>query len=187
MNTRRQRVLAVAVIVCSATLAACGPSGGGSASSPATGPATTPSSASGNSSVVASGTSSGQPADAATTEAITKAYVTFFDANVGVATSERYLQHGDQLTSALAAQAKTAKQQQLSARVTKVVLLSPDSAAVTFDLLSAGKILLTNTPGNAAREGGTWKVAARTFCQLVQLTGHPPKACSDPSVVSLPN
>jgi hypothetical protein len=185
MNTRRH--LGTAVLICSAALAACSSSGGRSPAGPTTASGTRAVAASGNPSTIASSTSSGHPADAATTKAVAKAYVIFFDANSGVAVSERSLQHGDQLKSALAAQAKTAKQQQLSARVTKVVLLSPNSAAVTFDLLSAGKTLLTDTPGNAAREDGTWKVAARTFCQLVQLTGHPPKACSDPSVLSLPN
>lgn len=131
--------------------------------------------------------SSGTPADPATTKAIATAYASFFDPRASIAVTERYLQHGAELKSAVQAQSHNPQASGLSARVTKVTLLSPNSAAVRFDLLSGGKPLLPNTPGNAARENGQWKVAAKTFCDLVRLTGHPPAACSDPNVLALPN
>jgi hypothetical protein len=134
-----------------------------------------------------SATPSGTPADPATTKAIAHAYAAFFDPKASLAVAERYLQHGAELKTALIAQSHNPQAHGLSARVTKVTLLSPNSAAVRFDLLSGGKSLLSDNPGNAAREGGQWKVAAKTFCDLVGLTGHPPAACSDPKITDLPN
>jgi hypothetical protein len=122
----------------------------------------------------------------ATTKAIAKAYASFFDSKASPEATERYLQHGAELASAVTAQAHNPQASGLSARVTEVTLLSRDSAAVRFELLSGGKPLLTDTPGNAVREDGRWKVAAKTFCGLVQLTGHPPAACNDPKITALP-
>jgi hypothetical protein len=90
--------------------------------------------------------------------------------------------------AALLAQANNAQAQGgLTARVTSATLLSPNSASVHFDLLAAGKPLLSDTPGNAARENGRWKVAAKTFCQLIGLTGHPAGPCNDPKITALPH
>lgn len=143
-------------------------------------------SSSGNSSP-SGAVSSGTAADPATTRAIAHAYASFFDPKAPLAVTEQYLQHGPELKAALITQSHNPQAPSLSARVTTVRLLSPDSASVRFDLLSNGKPLLPNTPGYAAREDGRWKVAAKTFCGLVQLTGHPPAVCSDPKIVDLPN
>ncbi len=90
--------------------------------------------------------------------------------------------------AALLAQANNAQAQGgLTARVTSATLLSPNSASVHFDLLAAGKPLLSDTPGNAARENGRWKVAAKTFCQLIGLAGHPAGPCNDPKITALPH
>ena len=95
--------------------------------------------------------------------------------------AEQNLQHGAVFKAALLAQANNAQAQGgLTARVTSATLLSPNSASVHFDLLAAGKPLLSDTPGNAAREDGRWKVAAKTFCQLIGLTGHPAGAVQRP-------
>jgi hypothetical protein len=165
------------VLLAAIALAGCSSSGGPATSAPPT-TASVGSTAAG---------SSGSAADPATTAAVTKAYKTFFDPATPLATVTRYLQHGSRFTQAIAAQARQGAQQHLGVRVTKVVMLSPNSTAVTFDLLSAGKVLLPGSPGNAVRESGVWKVAAKTFCELVQLTGKAPTACSDPKVTDLPN
>lgn len=130
--------------------------------------------------------SSGTTADPVTTKAIMQAYASFFDPKAPIDVTEQYLQHGSELKSALVTQSHNPQAPGLSAWVTKVTLLSPNSAAVRFDLMSNGKPMLPDTPGNAAREDGRWKVAAKTFCSLVQLTGHPPAACSDPKITDLP-
>ncbi len=171
------RMCAVLIAAAAMALSGCSSSGSPAASS---GPA-------GTTAVQGTSTASGTAADPATTKAIAKAYSSFFDPKASLAVAEQNLQHGPLLKAALLAQAHNSQAQGLSARVTAVTVLSPDSAAVHFDLLSGGKPLLPDTPGNAVREDGRWKVAARTFCALVQLTGHPPAACSDPKITDLPN
>ncbi len=160
-------------------------SGGTATGSGASTPSTGSTSAGGSPS--ASGTG-GSPADAATTKSIAQAYSAFFNPKASLAVAEQNLQHGTVFKAALLAQAHDPQAQGISARVTSVTLLSPNSAAVRFDLLSGGKPLLPNNPGNAVREDGRWKVAAETFCQLIQVSGqHPPAACSDPKITGLPN
>ena len=58
--------------------------------------------------------------------------------------------------------------------------------AVTFTITNSGTPLLSNIKGFAVQEGGTWKVAAATFCVLLKLEGSPPAACSDSSITALP-
>jgi hypothetical protein len=175
MVTRPRGARLAAVVAAVVGLAGC------TSSAPA--PATTSNAAPGSS--AASG-SSAAAADPATTRAIAKAYASFFDSKAPLAVTERYLQHGTEFKAALIAQSHNPQAAGLSAHVTKVTLLSTNSAAVHFNLLSGGKVLLPNSPGNAAREDGQWKVAAKTFCELVQLTGHPPAACNDPKITDLP-
>jgi hypothetical protein len=73
------------------------------------------------------------------------------------------------------AQSPTAKN--ASARVTRVRLTGPDTAAVTYDLLLNGRPVLNHRTGTAVRVNGTWKVSDRAFCQLVALSGSRPQAC----------
>jgi hypothetical protein len=185
------RPLVAAATALLMSVCACGSSGGSAAAS---GSASTTNTGTSNSGSATAGGSpstsqtSGAAADPATTRAIAQAYTAFFDPKASLTTAEQNLQHGAVFKAALLAQAHNGQAQGgLSARVTTATLLSPNSASVHFDLLAAGKPLLSDTPGNAAREDGRWKVAAETFCQLVQLTGHPPAACSDPKITDLPH
>ena len=180
----RRSALTTVLLLAAAAPTACSSSGG---AAPTTPPNTTSTAPASTAAPSAPTSGSGSPADPTTTAAVSKAYKTFFNPSKPLSTVARYLQHSDRFTAAIAAEAKQGAQQHLGVRVTKVVLLSPNSAAVTFDLLSARKMLLPDVPGNAVREGGVWKVAARTFCQLVQLAGKAPAACSDPTVTSLPS
>jgi hypothetical protein len=165
------------------TLAGCSSSGGsGTSSAPPGGSssgATTP--------VAGPPSGSGAPADAATTSAVTKAFATFFSPKSTAAQSQAALQHGSSFTKTLADEAKTSQAQQVSAKVTSVRLLSPNVAAVVYTLSSGGSPLLPDSPGNAVREGGTWKVAAMTFCNLLTLQGTAPAACKDASITALPH
>jgi hypothetical protein len=132
------------------------------------------------------GSSSGQPADKATVAAVTKAYAVFFSPKSSLAASLQALQHGPVFRTAVVAQSNSSQAQHAGARVTKVVLLSPQVAAVTFDVLVSGAVLLPNRPGNAVRENGRWKVAAKTFCDLLALTNQAPQPCKDPNITRLP-
>jgi len=57
---------------------------------------------------------------------------------------------------------------------------------VTFTIASGG-VKLPNTHGYAVKEGSQWKVAAQTFCNLLQLQGNSPTICKDSSVTALPH
>jgi len=176
-----RRGFAVATVV---LMSVCGCSSSGS---PAATSGSAPNSGSTLGSPSASGTG-GTAADPATTKAIAQAYTAFFNPKASLTVAEQNLQHGAVFKAALLAQAHNPQAQGgLTARVTSVTLLSPNSASVRFDLLSAGQPLLSDSPGNAAREDGRWKVAAETFCQLVQLSGHPPAPCNDPKITALPH
>jgi hypothetical protein len=188
MIVRRRRVPAVLAIAVAAAVALSGCSGStakkGTSSSttgskPASGSGSSPNSS-------PSGSGSGTPADAATKAAVSGAYATFFNPKTSAAGSEAVLQHGASFRKTLAEQASTAQSQNVSATVSKVSRTGPNVAAVTFTLLSGGSPLLTDTPGFAVREGGAWKVAAQTFCGLLQLQGGAPAACNDTSITALP-
>lgn len=124
---------------------------------------------------------------ASTTAAISHAYAVFFGANSTVDQSVAVLQNGERFQAALAAQNSASQQQKLSAKVTKVVLRSAHVADVTFTLYGGGSPLLPGASGLAVDDGGTWKVAAQTYCSLVQLQGAAPKQCSDTSLLQLPS
>jgi hypothetical protein len=121
------------------------------------------------------------------TALITQAYEVFFSNNSTTPQSQAALQHGEKFTAALDAEGTSSYATKSSATVSKVVVLSPNSADVTFSVISNGVAVLKDTPGKAVREGGTWKVAAQTFCALLTLQGNPPSACSDSSVTALPD
>ena len=164
----------VAAAVISAALLVAGCSSSGSATPPTT-------------SASASSGGGGRPADAATTDAVRKAYETFFSNKTSVAQSRAALQHGELFTATLREQANSPHGQQSSASVSSVRLVSPDVADVRFSITSNGITALPDARGNAVREDGQWKVATATFCQLLKLQGSAPKACDDPKITALPS
>jgi hypothetical protein len=135
----------------------------------------------------APGAGTGAPADPATKRAVSRAYAIFFDAKTPLARSQTLLQHGARFRAALIAEGKSSQAQGAGAKVTAVNRISPDVAYVTFTVTSGGSPLLSGERGYAVRENGAWKVAAKTFCALLQLQGNPPGACNDPSVIALPH
>ena len=150
-------------------------------------PASPPSSSSGSSATSGAASGSTAPADGSATAQITHAYEVFFSNTSTTPQSQAALQHGDRFTAALNAEGNSSYATKSSATVSKVVLLSANTADVTFSVISNGVVVLKDTPGKAVREGGVWKVAAQTFCALLTLQGNPPSACSDASVTALPN
>jgi hypothetical protein len=162
----------------------------GSASTPrTTAPASSASTSAATSSSAAAApapTGTGAPADAGTKAAVAKAYTTFFDPKASAAQSQAALQHGASFAATLEAAAKSSAAQGIAATVSAVNSVSPNVAFVTFSLTSKGSTLLSDTTGYAVRDGGTWKVAAQTFCNLLQLQGTAPAACKDPAITALP-
>lgn len=167
----------VAAAVISAALLAAGCSSSGGADFGTTALASTG----------ASSSEGGRPADAATTAAVSKAYKTVFSSTTSIAQSRDALQHGDVFAATLREQANSPHGQQSSASVASVRLASPSVADVRFSITSNGITALTDVPGKAVREDGQWKVAATTFCQLLNLEGSAPKACDDPKITALPS
>lgn len=184
---RARSALVVIGVVALIALAGCSSSGQGGSSSSSSTPVSTPAASTSAASTSAATSGAGTPADAVTTKAVTTAYETFFDIKATTAQTVTVLQHGSAFSPTLAGQAKAAAAQKLAATVSKVNLASPNVADVTFTLTSNGSPLLPNTHGKAVREGGTWKVAAETFCALLGLQGTPPAVCKDPKMTALPN
>jgi hypothetical protein len=129
----------------------------------------------------------GTPADAATKALVATAYTTFFDPKASATTTEAALQHGPAFAATLDEAAKSSQAQGIGATVSAVNLVRADVAYVTFTLTNGGSALLTDSPGYAVRENGTWKVAAQTFCNLLQLQNLAPATCKDASITALPS
>lgn len=176
-------LLASALVL--ATTAACSSSGGPDTAGPN---ATNQPTAGGGATTPAAGSSSAPaatPADPATKKAVTTAYEHFFSGTAAPAVSQQALQHGDAFKATLDAQSKGQYSKDSGVKVGDVAVRG-QVADVTFTITSKGKPLLSNIKGFAVQEGGTWKVAAVTFCGLLKLEGNPPSACSDTSITALP-
>jgi hypothetical protein len=135
---------------------------------------------------VAVPTGSGSPADPATVDAVKRAYGDFFSSTTTIARSQAVLQHGSAFHTVLVKEANSPDSDNVKIVVTAVRLLSPDTALVTYTLHAAG-VALPGSHGYAVREDGSWKVAARTFCELLDIRGDAPAACKDSSITALPH
>jgi hypothetical protein len=165
-------------------LAAC--SSSGSASPAGHVPATPPSTHAATSAPHGPAASpSGSPASAATKRAIGKAYAALFGTTATLKQSLAALQNGSAFRATIVAESKQPAAKGSGAKVTSVSLQGPNVALVHFTVISNGKPILPTT-GKAVRTGGTWKVAATTFCSLLGLQGTAPKACNNPSITALP-
>ena len=124
--------------------------------------------------------------DAASKAAIIKAYQTFFNPKSPEAESLSDLQHGSLFKATIDKQATSSQAQSASVKVASVRLLTPKVAEVIFTIYLGGQAALPNTKGKAVLEDGKWKLAAETFCALLQLEGDAPAACKDPKVTAVP-
>jgi len=160
-----------------AATAACSSSGGPDTAGPNATNQTT--------SATSAAPTGGTPADAATKQAVTSAFEHFFSGTAAPAVSQQALQHGEAFKATLEEQAKGQYSKDSGVKVGDITMTG-QIANVTFTITSKGAPLLANIKGFAVQEGGTWKVAAATFCMLLKLQGNPPSVCSDSSIVSLP-
>jgi hypothetical protein len=160
-------------------------SSGGSVATSGSGSTSAPPGGSSGSSASTPAAGTGTPADPSTKKSITSAYAAFFNSKSAVTQSEAALQHGSAFHATLVQQAKGQYSNNSSAKV-GAVNVSGKRAYVTFSILSNGKPLLNNFKGYAVLESGKWKVAAITFCTLLQLQGGAPAVCNDPTMTSLP-
>ena len=110
-------------------------------------------------------------ADPAKDEAEVKAaFEGFFDGTQPPASKLALLERSGELGEALALAGKDPNAAKSSAKVQAVSFVSPTEASVTYDILSAGTVVLPGAMGKAVKEDGAWKVSAQTFCQLTTLS-----------------
>jgi hypothetical protein len=161
-----RQLAACAAVIAAVIAAGCGGSGQtGPSASPRTGsPATEPS------------------AGSAAKVAVTALWAEFFSVRTATRRRAELLQNGQTMVPALAAQAKLPAASTATARVSRVTLVSPAEATVTYSILTNGSPVLTNQRGIAVYASGQWRVALTSFCRLLALengggTSSLPLAC----------
>ena len=132
-----------------------------------------------------SGAAGGPPVNAATQKAVVKSFTIFFNSDSSTAQSQAVLQNGAAFHKTLVEQGKTSYAKKTSVKVTSVSKVSKKVVDVKFTITS-GSIKFPYK-GNAVREGGKWKVAAKTLCGLLKVEGDAPAACSKKSITALPH
>jgi hypothetical protein len=81
------------------------------------------------------------------------------------------IEDGEQLRQSLMTQVSNPAMRAITARVSRVALLSPARAKVTFTVFDSGRPVLPGQPGIAVYQDGIWKVSKQTYCQLLVLQG----------------
>jgi hypothetical protein len=152
---------------------ACGGSSNGSGSGSGSSGGGTRSSAPSGGGTAAGGSASSQ---------IKADWEAFFNAKTPVARREALLQNGQVFAGIIKAQAGTGLASSVTAKVTKVQVLTASQAKVTYTILVSGNPMLNNQTGVAVKEGGVWKVGDSSFCGLLALqnggsTSSLPTAC----------
>ena len=174
-NPLTRRIMALALgPALAVTVAAC-------SSSSSTSAATSPSSSAASS--PAATNSSSAPASSSSSAAvaeITTNWEKFFSSSTTAAQKAALLQNGSVFTSAISAFAQLPLASGIGAKVTKVVVNSPTTATVTYDITSGGTSLLSGQTGQSVYQDGTWKVGDASLCGLFKLIpgGTVPSACS---------
>ena len=168
-----QQILLVGALA--AGLAACSSSSNSSSSGASSSPSSAPSS-----SAPASSASPASSSGAAST--IAANWATFFNAKTPVAKRVSLLQDGQTFQSIIKSQAGSGLAASATAKVTKVTMVSPTQAKVTYSILIGGQPALANQAGVAVLQDGTWKVGLASFCGLLALenggkTSGLPAAC----------
>jgi hypothetical protein len=166
--------LALITAACSSSSSSTTPSS--STSSSSSSPASAASTPAGT---PASSGSSGSSSTSATSLIKTN-WVQFFSGKTDAATKISLLENGQKFASVINAQAGTAIAAEAVATVTAVVLDSPTTASVTYNVGIGGGQGLNNQPGTAVLENGTWKVSDASFCSLLKLEngGTMPSICA---------
>ena len=125
---------------------------------------------------------SAAPASGSATAQNTADWEAFFNAKTPMARRVELLQNGQVFAPVIRAQAGSTLASAATAQVTKVTLVSPAQAKVTYSILVGGTPQLKNQAGVAVLQDGTWKVGDASFCGLLALenggsTSGLPVAC----------
>jgi hypothetical protein len=170
-----QQILLVCALA--AGIAACSSSGNSSSSGASSSPSSAPSS-----SASAPATSASPVSSSGATAAITANWEAFFSPKTPVAKRVSLLQDGQTFESVIKSQAGSGLAASATSKVTKVTVVSPTQAKVTYSILLGGQPALSNQAGVAVKQGGTWKVGVASFCGLLTVensgkTSGLPAAC----------
>src|ERR1700734_3146855 len=170
-----QQILLVCALA--AGIAACSSSGNSSGSGASSSPSSAPSS-----SASAPATSASPVSSSGATAAITADWEAFFSPKTPVAKRVSLLQDGQTFATVIRSQAGSGLASSATAKVTKVTLVSPSQAKVTYTILLGGQPALSNQSGVAVKQAGTWKVGVASFCGLLTVensgkTSGLPAAC----------
>lgn len=164
--TPRAFMAAAGSVALGLTLVACGGSGPAKPQSTTSAP---------------SSPAAGSSAASSAQSQIAKNWEAFFSGKTSFAKSLSLLQDGSAFRSALRAQSTSSLAKEASVKVTKVTVVSPSKADVTYTILLSGSPVLPNQKGEAVKENGTWKVGVASFCGLLKLenggTSGLPSAC----------
>lgn len=79
------------------------------------------------------------------------------------------LQDGQQLAAVIASRASSGLAAQASAKVTRVTLVPPAQADVTYTIFEGGRPALANQTGIAVKQNRIWKVGAGSLGSLLAL------------------
>ena len=123
--------------------------------------------------------SSGPGGNSAAAATITANWEKFFSGSTSAANKIALLQNGTNYAAIIKAQSGSGLASTAGAKVKAVVVNSPTTATVSYDITLSGATALPNQTGAAVYEGGTWKVSDAAFCQLVKLenNGSAPSVC----------
>ena len=174
-----QQILLVCALA--AGIAACSSSGNSSSSGASSSPSSAPSSSAPATSS-APVTSASPVSSSGATAAITADWEAFFSPKTPVAKRVSLLQDGQTFASVIRSQAGSGLASSATAKVTKVTVVSPSQAKVTYTILLGGQPALSNQSGVAVKQAGTWKVGVASFCGLLTVenggkTSGLPAAC----------
>ena len=177
---RRITLAPTLAVVLALTVAACSSSSSTSASTSSSS-SSAPAASSPASSAAASSPSTG--GSSAAVAQITANWEAFFDGKTSAAKKITLLQNGEKFASVINAQAGSSIATGAGAKVTAVVVNSPTSATVSYNITLNGTPALSNQTGTAVYQDGSWKVGDVSFCELLKLEngGTAPSVCSSAS------
>jgi len=115
---------------------------------------------------------SATPSSSGAVAQITANWQTFFAGTTPAARKISLLQNGQQFAKTIQAQASSVIAEASQAKVSAVTVTSASTATVTYSILLSGKVALAGQTGQAVLEDGVWKVAAKSFSDLLALEGQ---------------
>ncbi|MFD7664649.1 hypothetical protein [Streptomyces sp. NPDC059788] len=171
-RTRRVPALVAAGALLVAAGAGCSDAEDGGQRAPS-GTASAPAGDGTDTATAGSPSTGGAPADPAAAEReIKENWAKFFDPELSNAEKAKYLQNGEELQLLLEAFNGDRRGRQVASQVSAVRFTSATEADVTYSLTLKGATALPNAKGVSVYQDKVWKVALKTLCSLVGMSGN---------------